>query len=309
MSLCLNPFALTGRWYRGQFHCHTTNSDGARSVDAVVAWYAEQGYDFLAITDHNQLTRVPSRARDRATGGRDLVLVPGTEVDVGRTELGEAYHILGIGLGEMIDVPRQAAARHGLAVQDVIEALRRVGAVVFVAHPYWSGLVLGDLLPLDGAAGIEVYNANTEVDIAKGHSGVHWDDCLSRGRPLLGVANDDTHWRLLDYGQAWTMLRVETLTPEAVVRGLASGAFYASTGVVLEDVTFDGDTASVRVAPPGAQAVHFICDRRFGQRVVADGTPLVQAAHTLRGPERYLRIEVVSSDGRRAWTNPLFVVR
>ena len=309
MSQCLNPFAQSGRWYRGVFHCHTTNSDGGRSVDEVVTWYAEQGYDFLAITDHNQVTRVPARARGRSVGGRDLVLVPGTEVDSGRTQLGEAYHILGIGLGEMIDVPRQVAARHALAAQDVIGALRRAGAVVFVAHPYWSGLVVDDLLPLDGVAGIEVYNANTEADIAKGRSGVQWDDCLTRGKLFLGVANDDAHWRLPDYGRAWTMLRAETLTPDAIVQCLASGAFYASTGVVLEDVTFDGDTASVRVAPPGAQEVHFVCDRRFGQRVIADGSPLLRATHTLRGPERYLRIQVLSPDGRWAWTNPLFVVR
>ena len=307
MNRCVNPFTPSGRWYRGVFHCHTTNSDGARSVQEVVAWYAEHGYDFLAITDHNQVTHAAAHGGSRSA--RELVLVPGTEVDAGRTQLGDAYHILGIGLDQMIDLPRQSGARHALAAQEVIEALRREGAVVFVAHPYWSGLVVDDLLPLDGVAGIEVFNVNTEADIAKGYSGVHWDDCLSRGKVLVGAANDDTHWRLPDYGRGWTMLRATTLTPESVVQGLASGAFYASTGVVLEDVAFDGDTASVRVAPPGAQEIRFVCDRRYGQRVVAGGSPLLEAAHTLRGPERYLRIEVLSPDGRWAWTNPLFVVR
>ena len=100
MSRPLNPFSRTGRWFRGVFHCHTTNSDGARPVEAVTSWYAERGYDFLAITDHNQLTR------GNAVGGSPLLLVPGTEVDAGRTQLGEAYHILGIGLGGMIELPR-----------------------------------------------------------------------------------------------------------------------------------------------------------------------------------------------------------
>jgi len=53
---CLNPFALPGRWYRGMFHCHTTESDGGLSVEDAVAWYADHGYDALAITDHNRLT-------------------------------------------------------------------------------------------------------------------------------------------------------------------------------------------------------------------------------------------------------------
>ncbi len=304
MSRHLNPFARPGRWYRGVFHCHTTNSDGARLVESVVAWYAGQGYDFVAITDHNQLTR------DQAEGaGSRLLLVPGTEVDVGRTRLGESYHLVGIGLEEMIDVPRQAASRYRLAVQHVIDALRHAGATVFVAHPYWSGLVVDDLLPLEGVYGIEVWNANTEVDIGKGYSGVHWDDCLSQGKPLFGAANDDAHWRMPDYGRAWTLVRAESLTRRSVVQALETGSFYASTGVVVEDVTFDGDTATVRVAAPGAQEIRFICDRRWGQRVAAEGEPLREASHTLRGHERYLRIEVVSPTGTRAWTNPLFVER
>ncbi len=303
MSRSLNPFAQPGRWYRGMFHCHTTNSDGARPVEAVAAWYAEQGYDFLAITDHNQLTRAPAGADGR------LLLVNGTEVDAGRTSLGQPYHLVGIGLREMIDVPRETKARYAVAAQDVITALRRAGAVVFVAHPYWSGIVQDDLINLDGVAGIEVFNVNAEVDIGKGYSGIQWDDCLARGKWLVGVANDDAHFRLPDHGRAWTMLRASTLTPEAVVEGLTSGSFYASTGVTLEDMTFDGDTAAVRVAPPGAQEIRFIGNHRWGHRVVAAGPPLREASYTLRGPERYIRVEVIGPSGERAWTNPVFLER
>lgn len=306
MSPLLNPFARPGRWYRGVWHCHTTESDGARSVDDVVAWYAKRGYDFLAITDHN---RVTAAARPSA-GGEGLVLVPGVEVDAGRTGVGTAFHILGIGLREMIDVPREAEARQALPAQTVVDRLRAAGAAVFVAHPYWSGLVADDLVPLRDVAGIEVYNANVDVDIAKGYSGVHWDDCLVRGRPLLAAANDDAHWRFPDHGKGWTMLRAAGgLTPEAVTGGLAAGSFYASTGVVLDDVTFDGGTAAVRIAAPGAREVRFICDTRWGSRVQADGAPLREATYTLRGRERYLRIEVVAPGGGMAWTNPLFVER
>ena len=275
MAQLLNPFTRPGRFYRGVFHCHTTNSDGARSVESATTWYAEQGYDVVAITDHNQVTPV------RPPRGGQMLVIPGTEVDVGRTQLGEAYHLVGIGLGEMIDLPRDVASRQALAAQDVIGALRRAGAVVFVAHPYWSGLVADDLLPLEGIAGIEVFNANTEVDIGKGYSGVHWDDCLCRGKLLFGAANDDTHWRMSDHGRAWTMVRAETLTREAVLEALAAGA----------------------------SEVRFICDRRWGYRVVAEGAPLTQATFSLRGRERYVRVEVTTPAGHRAWTNPLFLER
>ena len=85
MTALLNPFTRPGRWFRGVFHCHTTNSDGARSVASVIAWYSEHGYDFISITDHNQLTAVP---RPRPS---QLLLVPGTEVDVGQAQLLRRY--------------------------------------------------------------------------------------------------------------------------------------------------------------------------------------------------------------------------
>lgn len=302
MTSPVNPFAQPGRWFRGVFHCHTTNSDGQRSVESAMAWYAEQGYDFVSITDHNQMTRVPRR--------RDGPLaIPGTEVDVGRSRLGTSYHLVGIGLDEMIDLPRGVEARHALAPSAVVEALRLAGAVVFIAHPYWSGLVVDDLLDVHGVAGIEVFNANTEVDIGKGYSGVHWDDCLSRGRLLLGAANDDAHWRLQDFGQAWTMVRADALTPESVVNAIESGAFYASTGAVLEDVLFNGASVTVRVGAPGASEVRFKCDQRWGYRAVAAEKPLETATYALRGHEKYVRVEVATPSGQRAWTNPLFLKR
>jgi hypothetical protein len=303
VTALLNPFARPGRWFRGVFHCHTTNSDGARSVASVIAWYSEHGYDFISITDHNQLTAAP---RPQAN---QMLLVPGTEVDVGRAQLGEPFHIVGIGLRTMIEIPRDADARHRLVPQEVIHALSQAGAAVFAAHPYWSGLVADDLLQLQGVAGIEVFNANTEVEIGKGYSGVHWDDCLSRGKLFLGAANDDAHWRLHDYGCAWTMLRAEDLTPESVVEGLRTGAFYASTGAVIENVNYNGAAVTVHVAPPGASEVRFICDRRWGQRVAADGAPIETATYALRGREKYVRVEITSPSGGRAWTNPLFLER
>src|SRR5215471_14121199 len=56
------------------------------------------------------------------------------------------------------------------------------------------------------------------------------------------------------------MIRAETLTPETVVTALGAGLFYGSAGVALEDVASDGDTMTVRIGPPGAAKVRFICD-------------------------------------------------
>ena len=63
--------AGTARWYKGNLHTHTLNSDGDSTPDEVVRWYREHGYDFLVLTDHNVMTEVDGLnavpRRDRAS--------------------------------------------------------------------------------------------------------------------------------------------------------------------------------------------------------------------------------------------------
>ena len=44
------------RWYKGNTHTHTLNSDGDSTPDDVAKWYREHGYRFLVLSDHNVLT-------------------------------------------------------------------------------------------------------------------------------------------------------------------------------------------------------------------------------------------------------------
>ena len=44
------------RWYKGQTHTHTLESDGDSTPEEVTRWYHERGYHFLVLSDHNVLT-------------------------------------------------------------------------------------------------------------------------------------------------------------------------------------------------------------------------------------------------------------
>src|SRR5215208_7488197 len=48
----------SGRWYKGNTHTHTLNSDGDSTADEVTTWYRSHGYQFLVLSDHNVLTNV-----------------------------------------------------------------------------------------------------------------------------------------------------------------------------------------------------------------------------------------------------------
>lgn len=43
------------RWYRGNLHTHSLWSDGNDFPEMILEWYAERGYDFIALSDHNTL--------------------------------------------------------------------------------------------------------------------------------------------------------------------------------------------------------------------------------------------------------------
>src|SRR5437879_12745735 len=61
---------------RGNLHAHSLFSDGVRSAEQVIAAYEALGYDFLAITDHDD--RVPPHYwRAPAAPRPPLLLFPG----------------------------------------------------------------------------------------------------------------------------------------------------------------------------------------------------------------------------------------
>jgi hypothetical protein len=65
---------------KGNLHTHTTFSDGRRPIDEVLARYLSLGYDFVAITDHDD--RIQDDYWFRIPPGDDRMLVlPGVELD------------------------------------------------------------------------------------------------------------------------------------------------------------------------------------------------------------------------------------
>src|SRR5262245_66466391 len=98
------------RWYKGNTHTHTLNSDGDSTPDDVVRWYREHGYRFLVLTDHNVLTSVDGL---NALHGADeqFVVVRGEEVT--DTFGGKPLHVNGL------DLRSRVAPQGGSSVVDV----------------------------------------------------------------------------------------------------------------------------------------------------------------------------------------------
>jgi hypothetical protein len=49
------PLFAANQWYKGNLHTHSLWSDADDYPEMIVSWYAEHGYNFLALSDHNHM--------------------------------------------------------------------------------------------------------------------------------------------------------------------------------------------------------------------------------------------------------------
>jgi hypothetical protein len=135
--------AVDGRpWLAGDFHGHSTPSDGAHTLPNLAVIAAARGLDFMAVTDHNTISHHPLLAAAGRHAG--ITLVPGQEVT---TEFGHANAFGDIGwidFREGTDEWLRATAERGglLSVNHPVSgdcAWRRSGAERTPAAEVWHG--------------------------------------------------------------------------------------------------------------------------------------------------------------------------
>ena len=300
------------KWYKGNIHTHTTESDGDAAPEVVVRWYRRHGYDFLVLSDHNHLTIL-----DYGSGKRRFkrpLMIPGEELSVNLDGGTVPIHINGIGISRLVE-PIDAGDVAS-TIQANVDAIVQAGGIASINHPNFKWAFDHEAIKqVTGASLLEVFNGHPLVNVYGGPDVFSneqiWDGVLSAGRAIFGVATDDSH-NYLDFspfmsnpGRGWVMVRAAELSSEAIVEALASGEFYASTGVTLTELEVSGESIRLEIE----QERDFVYATRFTGR---DGAPLSESAglkaiYRMRGDEGYVRATVASSTGARAWTQPTFV--
>ena len=291
-----NPFAVPGQWYRGNLHTHTTESDGAFAPEKVLEWHAANHYHFVAITDHDRITRVAVETLQAMS----LLALEGAELSLGRTRQGSPLHFVAAGLtAERLPDRFTSAA-------EAVEWVWEQGGFGFIAHPHWSGFSSDELASLVGLRAIEVSNTGCARENHKGNAISYWDDLLGRGQRVWGLATDDSHWRDLDYGGGWLMVKAQALTTPNIIGALRGGQFYSTGGPAFEELRLEKDRLWVRTTP--AAAIYWIGAGRLGWSAHASpGQTITEAEFELKGKPRWLRVEICDAHGRWAWSNPILV--
>lgn len=302
------------RWYKGNTHTHTINSDGDSSPDDVARWYKEHGYHFVVLTDHNYLTSVDGL---NALMGADekFLIVRGEEV-TSRFET-KPIHVNGLGVSRL--VPAQSGSSVLETAQRNVDAIRAADGVPHINHPNFGWSISADeLAQVKNNRLFEIFNGHPMVNNIGG-GGVPgleeaWDAILSKGIVLYGLAVDDAHhFKRPDDrdasrpGQGWIYVRAPRLGAAELLAAIDRGDFYASTGVELSDyaVTRESVTITVREKPWAKYRVQFI---GRGGRLLKEVSSS-PAQYAITGSEGYVRVKIVESSGQVAWTQPVLVSR
>lgn len=270
-------------WLRGNLHTHTTLSDGELSPDDTLDAFIRRGYDFVALTDHDAIAN-PNEARFP-----QILVFSGVEHSA-------QQHILRVNVTSTLP--------HDLSYQSVIDLTLQQRGLVILNHPNWGENYDhwrdSQLLQLERYHGIEIYNNVIEYLEGSPYALDRWDNLLSQGRQVWGYANEDTH-RAFQVGSAWNAVNVRERSKEAVLEALKAGRFYASTGVVIEEIVVE--SGAYRVSTSNARELRLIT--LHGQ--VVERVSAAQATFSLSKASGYARVEAIGEGQARAWTQPVFV--
>jgi len=302
-----SAFTAPGRFWRGNLHTHSTRSDGVLSPEEVCRRYRDEGYDFLALTDHFVgafgypiVDTVPFRTNSFTT-------ILGAELHSGAMANGELWHILAVGLPAGFapsDSPDFTPKAGQETAAEIAQRAVDAGAFVAIAHPQWSGLTLADARAVTAAHAVEIYNHGCATGADRADGWAIADLLLSEGRRLSAVATDDAHFHEPDHFGGWTMVKAAENTPEALLDALKRGDFYATQGPQIHDFRLEGDIVHVECSA----AVSLIALGHGVSSNAVHGQSMTRPSVKMRwrGDSPWVRAVVVDAAGRRAWTNPIW---
>ena len=299
-------FAREGSFLKGALHCHTTRSDGKGSPEDVIRMHYEHGYHFMALTDHNIFNR-------KNYADVPMTMLSGMERDMALPGWAKdrplCVHIVGLGdpaapegPGQDEVIPKYGAYTNCSDAQGMIDEMRGWGLKTFYCHPQWSGTTYAEYRCLEGNFGVELWNSGcaveNEIDT---DNGPYWDEALIEGRRVWGVAVDDGHL-MHHHCRGWVMVKAENNAP-AILQALEDGAFYASCGPEIHDFYVEDGQAHVECSDAASVSFHTL---RYPLRRTA-GEHITRADCRLPEGLLYVRAVVTDTEGRRAWTNPVFL--
>jgi hypothetical protein len=329
-----NPFESPGFWTRGNLHTHTTNSDGVLPPEKVVDYYSSYGYDFLALTDHGKLTRIFSEK---------ILLIPGVELVSGRGVLGGDYHVVAVNVEDEEAVQKHARD----SVQTLLDYLKDNGFALIAHPYWskltmQDLLNITNYLGIEiynTGCDVEVAKGFSTVHWD--------NLLTRRVSVYGFAVDDAHWYSNLDAPGGWISVKVREKNLSELIKSIKEGLFYASTGPAIEKFSHVGNKLEAKFSPSRridlvsengtgfsisldvynivrkentVPKIRIVKTERNGdeeevsaevnsRKVVFKVSKIGLSHITLEGFDfkNYVRLEITDANGRKAWTNPIFL--
>ncbi len=301
-------FGGNEKMLKGGLHCHTKRSDGAGDPADVIRLHYENGYDFLALTDHrfynyeNFAPEVP------------MTIIPGMEYD-GTFQHGKGFrcfHTVCIGPakedGNGYDQDQRldsAKITCQEEYQPYLDDIHAHGNLTIHCHPEWSSTPARYFDKLQGNFAMEIWNSGCAMSCHMDRDAAYWDELLGQGIKIYGVATDDGHG-MHNHCNGWVRVNAENKI-SSILEALKEGKFYSSCGPEIYDFYVDGDTAYIDCSE--VEVVRLESDMHpTVMKKSADGMTHAEISmKSWAGPYRYVRMTIIDKNGKYAWTNPIWL--
>ena len=319
--------------YKANLHSHSSVTDGCKTPEELKELYRGQGYDILAITDHE----VPKEYTD--FNEDDFLMLTGYEAHIRPLPPSNAYapeihlnlfardpknethicyhkdyckYISDERVKEMVHAGTQCPREYTREyINNFIRTANENGYLVSYNHPVWSMETEADIMAYDGYFSLEISNYGSYLANHLEYNGMLYDKMLCAGKRVFCHAGDDNHNRhpvghpKCDSFGAYTMILADDLTYENVIRAMESGEMYASRGPVFKEVSLEGNKLHI-VCSEVASIYVYYGSKSPACEIAEPGQSLTEAEFTVPATAKYVRISVFDREGKSADTRGFF---
>jgi hypothetical protein len=238
-------------WYRGDFHVHTTFSDGYYSPAELVEVARHEGLDFVVVTDHNTID-----AYAHFGDPSDLVVIPGVEVTL---KIGH-FNVFGVeGTPDWITANiRSDPNRPVITMTELMQQTSSAGLLNSINHPLLRPWDWQDAsTDLSYVHCLEIYNDPSwpENKLANPQATTLWTQWLNTGYRITAIGGSDFHQPEPEPGQnkpserlgiPATVVYAGELSGAAILAGARQGRVYITMGpLVAFQVRANGQTYTI----------------------------------------------------------------
>ena len=317
-----DAFEVSKGFFKGNLHSHTTNSDGRLTPEESARYYRDNGYDFLALTDHN----IYSDYRDIIKLD-DFLVFPGTEASI--LKMRDEKFVHAVKCHHLLCFPRPYMKEsvlpgyehleryhypltygddsdfHDISVA-FIKELKDRGYIICYNHPVWSRVDDRDYLDLEGLDFLEIYNWGSVLDSATGYDTFSLQKMLDRGIHMNAIATDDNHnhENLEDSFGGFVMVNADRLDYDMIMQAMLDGRYYSSSGAVIENWGIKDGKAYIECRDASLVTMVIGPDVRSGR--ARRGCNMEYVEFNIPDDISYFRFVVTDSSGNMAWTNPCY---